>query len=302
MGLLSFFRKDRQESSARDSDFYSRADEEQPGRTRRKSKRDEPVDPVLPEKKRARRRLVGAVALVLAAVIGLPMILDSEPKPLSDDVAIQIPSKDTPAPATKAESKPVATASTPSSNETPQSSLSAGEEVVEQTLVRAAEKSVEPPKQLAKPVVPEPTPAPPVTTITPPTPAKPAAVAKVEPAPAKQQPPSIDKHDTSAEAARARAILEGRAADKPAAKPVASANAGSTGKVSLQVAALTSQDKVNELQKKLQAAGLKSYTQKVSTAAGDRIRVRVGPFASEAEAEKAKAKLAGIGLSGTVTH
>ena len=33
--------------------------------------------------RRARRRLVGAVALVLAVVIGLPMVLDSEPKLLS---------------------------------------------------------------------------------------------------------------------------------------------------------------------------------------------------------------------------
>lgn len=294
MGLFSFFRKDRQQSSATDSDFYSRADEEQTGRSRRKSKRDEPVDPVLPEKKRARRRLVGAVALVLAAVIGLPMILDSDPKPLSDDVTIQIPSKDTPAPATKlAESKPV----TAVTNETPQSSLSAGEEVVEQVPARSAEKPVEQPKQVVKPVVPESTPSPAPTAATP-LPAKPPAVAKVEPAPKPQQPPAIDKHDTSAEAARARAILEGRSADKPAAKP---ATASAAGKVSLQVAALASQDKVNELQKKLQSAGLKTYTQKVSTASGDRIRVRVGPFASEAEAEKAKAKLSAIGLSGTMT-
>lgn len=306
MGLFSFFRKDRQQSSATDSDFYSRADEEQTGRSRRKSKRDEPVDPVLPEKKRARRRLVGAVALVLAAVIGLPMILDSDPKPLSDDVTIQIPSKDTPpasAP-TVAESKPVTSASVLPANETPQSSLSAGEEVVEQAPKRVAEKPVEPPKQVAKPVLPEPSPAP-AAAVTTPTPVKPPVVAKVEPAPASkpQQPPAIDKHDTSAEAARARAILEGRGADKPAAKSTATnaASAGGAGKVSLQVAALASQDKVNELQKKLQAAGLKSYTQKVSTASGDRIRVRVGPFASEAEAEKAKTKLSAIGLSGTMT-
>ncbi|MFD2272916.1 hypothetical protein ACFS07_22085 [Undibacterium arcticum] len=37
------------------------------------------------------------MALVLAVVIGLPMILDSEPKPLADDIAIEIPSKDKPA-------------------------------------------------------------------------------------------------------------------------------------------------------------------------------------------------------------
>jgi DedD protein len=98
MGLFSFLRKNQQESSVGNSDFYSQADEEKPNaRSNRKqgNKREAAVDPVLPEKKRARRRLVGAIALVLAAVIGLPMILDSEPKPLGDDINIKIPSKET---------------------------------------------------------------------------------------------------------------------------------------------------------------------------------------------------------------
>jgi DedD protein len=43
-------------------------------------------------RKRARRRLVGAVALVVIVVVFLPMILDNEPKPLSEDIAINIPS------------------------------------------------------------------------------------------------------------------------------------------------------------------------------------------------------------------
>ena len=59
-----------------------------------KAQDEEPIDPMLPEKKRARRRLIGASALVLAAIIGLPMIFDSEPKPLTNDIAIQIPSRD----------------------------------------------------------------------------------------------------------------------------------------------------------------------------------------------------------------
>ena len=42
-------------------------------------------------RKRARRRLVGAIALVLVVVVFLPMILDNEPKPVSEDVAINIP-------------------------------------------------------------------------------------------------------------------------------------------------------------------------------------------------------------------
>ena len=41
-------------------------------------------------KKRARRRLVGAIALVLIVVVFLPMILDNEPRQMSQDVSINI--------------------------------------------------------------------------------------------------------------------------------------------------------------------------------------------------------------------
>jgi DedD protein len=42
-------------------------------------------------KRRGRRRLVGAVALVLAAVIILPMVFDPEPRPTSSSVSVRIP-------------------------------------------------------------------------------------------------------------------------------------------------------------------------------------------------------------------
>ncbi len=45
-------------------------------------------------RKRARRRLIGAVVLVAAVVVALPMVLDSEPKPASQDINIRIPSSD----------------------------------------------------------------------------------------------------------------------------------------------------------------------------------------------------------------
>ncbi|MPT28330.1 MAG: SPOR domain-containing protein, partial [Achromobacter sp.] len=45
---------------------------------------------------RARRRLAGAVALVLAAVIILPMVLDSQPVPVADDIPIRVPDRNTP--------------------------------------------------------------------------------------------------------------------------------------------------------------------------------------------------------------
>lgn len=49
-------------------------------------------DEELQLKKRARRRLVGAIVLVTAVAVVLPMILDSEPKPVTQSINIQIPS------------------------------------------------------------------------------------------------------------------------------------------------------------------------------------------------------------------
>ncbi len=278
MGLFSFLRKKQQESSVGNSDFYSQADEERPsGRSKRKqsNKRTEAVDPVLPEKKRARRRLIGAVALVLAAVIGLPMILDSEPKPLSDDINIQIPSKDT--------ASPIAQGKAPTAREITQreaESLSPDEEVIEAPTSQVAAKTEvtsetkEEKKSDAKAIEPE----------------KKPQGAKVETIGEKvTTPPAIADTDDSDEAARARAILNGKS-NTAAPK--------SSGQIVLQVAALATQEKVNELQKKLLDAGMKSYTQKLMTASGERIRVRVGPFANEAEAGKARAKLTKLGLTG----
>jgi DedD protein len=45
-------------------------------------------------RKRARRRLVGAVALVVAAIVILPMLLDSKPEERSQEIDIHIPSED----------------------------------------------------------------------------------------------------------------------------------------------------------------------------------------------------------------
>jgi DedD protein len=45
-------------------------------------------------KRRGRRRLVGAIALVLAAVIVLPMVFDSEPRGSAPPVSVRIPGED----------------------------------------------------------------------------------------------------------------------------------------------------------------------------------------------------------------
>ena len=44
--------------------------------------------------RRARRRLIGAIVLVTAMVVVLPMVLDTEPKPVTRDITVRIPSPD----------------------------------------------------------------------------------------------------------------------------------------------------------------------------------------------------------------
>ncbi|MDE2118702.1 MAG: SPOR domain-containing protein [Betaproteobacteria bacterium] len=45
-------------------------------------------------KRKARRRLIGAVALTTVIVVLLPMLLDSEPRPVGQDIELRIPDKD----------------------------------------------------------------------------------------------------------------------------------------------------------------------------------------------------------------
>jgi DedD protein len=309
MGLFSFLRKNKQQTDPDQGIYRSKADTgigpgaeqaELPLRSRKTkankagNQANEAVDPVLPEKKRARRRLVGAVALVLAVVIILPMILDSEPKPLADDIAIQIPSRD------KSGASAPASAAAPLSNS---SGLDRQEEIVDPA---SAPVTPAPPAAAVKPAATDnaavTTPAPPkMAAVVPPETApkpeskpeskpKPEVKPEAKPKPEQKPAPVAEKHD---DAARAQAILEGRADAAPAAdkKPA---------KFVLQVAALASQDKVDELQGKLKEAGIRSYTQKVPTQAGERIRIRVGPFSSKEEAEKTRAKLGKLGLNGSL--
>lgn len=303
MGLFSFLNKNKQESAATDSGYYSNADDDAVAaraRSKRASSAGEPAarrgkdkaaaDPVLPEKKRARRRLVGAIALALAVAVGLPMILDSEPKPLAGDIDIRIPSKDKappqpmPRPVAAAESldkreqiveeppvtavAPVAADTAPKPREVAEVKLPAPKPVVKPE-VKPAEKVAQKPveKPVEKPA------------------AKPPVKVEEKPAVAKTPPPN--------EAARALSILEGKAPEK--------ADTDDGQKQVVQVAALATQEKVTELQDKLREAGLRSYTQKVSTQSGERIRVLVGPYTKE-EAEKVRAKLSKIGLSGSMVR
>lgn len=294
MGLFSFFRKNQQQSSTGNSDFYSQADEEISASRKRRpgKKREDAIDPLLPQKKRARRRLIGSVALVLAVIIGLPMILDPEPKPLSDDIAIQIPSKDSGSTRTHG----AANAPSKSDSAAAGSGLDANEQIVDDAPALAsvspsAAKSGQTPPSVAKPGPASPS-TNPVELKNPmeATSTEPAADVVNEAAAEAKAKAKAEAEKKADDAARARAILTGKAPSAAVPK--------TSGKVVLQVAALSTQEKVDELQKKLKDAGLKSYTEKVNTASGVWTRVRIGPFANDAEAESVRAKLIKIGLNG----
>lgn len=242
MGLFSFLSKNKQDP---DDDFDVPV---KPRRSRgaKASDAQDPVDPVLPEKKRARRRLIGATALVLAAIIGLPMIFDSEPKPLADDIAVQIPSRD-------------------------------------KSLEKSADKSVDKPH-------------------TPPPDNRLASPAPAEPAPVAVLPSPIAKiADQVPKTAPVPLAVKSESAPAPVAEASAIAPAKEVStRYEVQVAAVASKAKADELQDKLKKAGIKSHAQKISTKAGERIRIRVGPFGSKAEADKMRARLVKLGLSGTL--
>jgi DedD protein len=333
MGLFS--RKSKQDRLTEDSGRFYSKDEDAAIGERARAKRASNAgggasrrpgnDPMLPEKKRARRRLVGAIALALAAAVGLPMLLDSEPKPLAGDIAIQIPAKDKAAPLpVPAADKAVSAAD----------SVDKGEEVLDAPPAPAAVAAAKPqsaaaqppavtakqeaPKPEAKPEhKPEPkpeSPKPEHKDTTKPehkdtpkaehkdTPKAEHKEVKTEPRLAEKEkvkPKADDKpaksHD---DAARALAILEGKQAEKAAEKERA-AESGSQ-KFVLQVAAMSSAEKAAEVQAKLREAGIASYTQKTSTPSGELIRVRVGPLNKE-DAEKVRAKLGRLGMSGAMT-
>lgn len=244
MGLFSFPGKNQQDA---DDDLDVPV---KPRRSRRSPTQDEePIDPMLPEKQRARRRLIGATALVLAAIIGLPMIFDADPnKPLADDVETQIPDKVSPAP-----------------------------------------ESLKPqpaPQSVPQKVVESPAPA------QPPAPSQPASEVKTAPEPAKTVKPNAEASDKPAadKTAEREAPAEG---DKSQAKEKAR-------KYLLQVAAVNSKSKADDLKARLKESGIKAYSEKINTKDGDRFRVRVGPFATREEAEKMQARVKKIGLNGSV--
>lgn len=190
-------------------------------------------------RRRAKNRLIGSAILVLIGVIGFPLLVDKQPRPVAVDLPIEIPDKNKVLPLAAPPAPPAPVAAAP---ETPAPSAAVSG-VVTQAVPPVAEKPVA--KSEAKPV------------------------AKPEP---------------KAEA------------KKPEAKPAAAAE----GRYVVQVGSFADENRARDARAKLERAGLKNYTQAVETKDGKRIRVRAGPFASKAEADRAADKIKKLDLPGTV--
>lgn len=205
-------------------------------------------------KKRARRRLVGAIALVLLMVTILPMVLDDRSaKAPQQEIAITIPSQDNKDFTSKVVPVPEASA-VPAETPMP--------EPVEQKPVEAAASE---------------------------SPAKPAEPAALKEPAEKPEAPV---------AAPAKLPVEAKPAEAAPAREVIQAKPA--GAASVQIGVFSESNNVKQLQQKLQSLGYKSYTEKVATTKGDKIRLRAGPFTSRAEAESALDKIKGSGMTGMV--
>jgi len=256
-----------------------------------------PLDPAQASKTRARRRLIGAVALALAAIVFVPMLFDRTPVSPSDDIGLQIPDRDAPfegrrgvpdpartplRPSSDLPVKPSAAAPAAEAPAVPDTAAAAPELMPEKPVVAAA-----PPAAVEKPVEkPAPKPA-----------DKPAEKPADKPAEkSAEKPKAVPPPVATAKPAddpRAVAALEGK--DESAAPA-----AGDTRQYAVQIAAFTSPDRAKGLRDQLTGNGLKSYVESVSTAQGVRTRVRLGPFASRDAADRAKQKLKTMKLDGSV--
>lgn len=129
-----------------------------------------------------------------------------------------------------------------------------------------------------------------------PQPAVPAASAETPPRAeaAKPQPqpaPQVAAKPVAASDESAKALPEGKPAHAAAA---------AEGRFVVQVGAFANAAKAREARLKVERAGLKTYTNVTETRDGKRVRVRVGPFGTRAEADKAAGKIKGLDLPAAI--
>jgi len=283
MSFFSFGKKD-DAPSGRDDYSDSPRGSRQTVRTERRTRRsDRPeadammLDPTLPEKQRARRRLVGALALVAAAVIVLPMVLDSRPKPVTDDISIDIPTRPAaPLPKTTHGDTAAAGPATDSVADTqagvaPDSPVTGTDNATTAAapVTKPALKPNQPQQQAAA---------------TAPAAPKPATPAPVAPTPAQTSQAAKPPADAPATAAAAQ-------------KNTPASPAGS--RFVIQIGTFDEDAAAQNWVMKLKAAGVPAYVERRKEADGTtRALLRAGPFADRAAASAALSKVRQAGLGG----
>lgn len=94
------------------------------------------------------------------------------------------------------------------------------------------------------------------------------------------------------DSAKATALLEGRESEKKVD--------ATEGRFVVQVGAFADVARAREVRLKVEHAGLKTYTHVAQTKEGSRIRVRVGPFGTKVEADKAAQKIKKLDLPASI--
>ncbi|CAE6774346.1 Cell division protein DedD [Paraburkholderia domus] len=296
MGIFSFGKKDDAPTrrGANTSSTRAARGERVERRTRRTERTVDAdamlLDPTLPEKQRARRRLVGAIALVVAAVVILPMVLDSHPKPVTDDISIDIPNRPAPKVAKTDEDTQAGVAP---DNPAPDAALAASGLAPTTAATQSqsgAAKQQSAATSAAPAVKPAVKPQAPAAVAANTAPAAPVAQAPAKPvkAPATQSAanvsaPSEDSANTAAAGADANS-------GTPASPP------GS--RFAVQLGAFANDANARSWATKLKAAGVPAYTEHRKQADGSTLTLlRAGPFADRAAATAAIAKVREAGLT-----
>jgi DedD protein len=229
----------------------------------------EPAEMVQQARTRARQRLIGAAVLVVIGVVGFPLVFETQPRPIPVDIPIDIPRKDgvPSVAAPSARPVPVAPAAAP-----PAVAAAPRDDIITET-----------PSEAGREVAASAAPAATVAATNAAAPAKPKPTVELP------KKPAAGPSAAPSEAARAKALLDGASGPKAGA-----------GRFVVQMGAFSEVVAARETRVKVEKLGLKTYTQVAQTAAGNRIRVRVGPFASREEADKAKAKAQAAGITAVV--
>jgi DedD protein len=251
-------------------------------------------------RRKARRRLVGAIVLALAVAIVVPMLLEKDPRPLGDDVSVQIPPIDQGKFVNRLTGKAGESKVPPKSDGKPNPAAAAKAETAAEA--PAFSTPVAPPKadaavaQKADPA------APPKAEPAAKTEAAGAATQEAKgdtkPSPkAGAKPVTPGEASAESKAAAATAAPAGAAASQSAA--AASATAKAEGFV-VQLAAFADDKGANALANKLKKGGYAAYVEPVNTSRGTLWRVRVGGYGTRPEADAARVALKGEGYSGII--